>query len=115
MIKMSLFLQRRPDLTFEQFSDYWMNKHWPIVQSVPAVKEHTIAYKQQHSIGNIPEGLPAAPFDGYAEAWFEEIADVAKVVGSPEWASVVQKDDLNFIDASKTLILFTEEKIDFRA
>lgn len=115
MIKMNLFLTRRSDLTFEEFSDYWMNKHWPIVQTVPAVKEHTIRYVQQHNVGGVPEGMPGAPFDGIAEAWFESFEDLGKVVGSPEWVSIVQKDDLNFLDVSKTQILFTEEKVDYQA
>lgn len=113
MIKMSLFLTRRPDLTFEQFSDYWMNKHWPIVQTVPEVKQHTLRYVQQHSIGGVPEGLNAAPFDGYAEAWFPDMAAVQAVVGSAKWAELVVEDDKKFLDPSKTLILFTEEKVDY--
>jgi uncharacterized protein (TIGR02118 family) len=115
MIKMSLFLARRPDLTFEQFSDYWMNTHWPIVQTVPEVKKHTIRYVQQHSIRSVPEGLPAAPFDGYAEAWFPDMAAVKTVVTSPKWAELVVEDDKKFLDPSKTLMLFTEEKVDYTA
>jgi hypothetical protein len=32
------------------------------------------------------------------------------MVNSPEW-KIVQKDELNFLDTSKTVILFTEEKV----
>lgn len=115
MIKMSLFLTRRSDLTFEEFSKYWENVHWPIVKSIAAVKENTIRYVQQHNIGGVPEGVTAAPFDGYAEAWFDDMDAVYRVVGSREWAEIVAKDDENFLDRSKTLLLFTEEKIDFVA
>jgi uncharacterized protein (TIGR02118 family) len=115
MIKMSLFLTRRADLTFAQFSDYWMNVHWPIVQTVPEVMANTIRYTQQHNIGGVPEGVPAAPFDGYAEAWFPDMDAVYKVIGSPKWAEVVAKDDEEFLDRSKTLVLFSEEKVDYVA
>jgi len=115
MIKMTLLLTRRPDLTFEQFSKYWQEIHWPIVQTVPEVMENTIRYTQQHSIGGVPDGAPAAPFDGYAEAWFPDMAAAYRVIGAPTWAEVVSKDDENFLDTSKTLIMFSEEKIDYNA
>jgi hypothetical protein len=38
MIKLSFFITRRSDLTREQFNDYWLNKHWPIVQTVSESK-----------------------------------------------------------------------------
>jgi uncharacterized protein (TIGR02118 family) len=115
MIKMTLLLTRRPDLTFEEFSHYWKNVHWPIVQTVPEVMQHTIRYTQQHSIGGVPDGVPAAPFDGYAEAWFPDMNAVYQVIGSAKWAEVVSTDDENFLDTSKTLVLFSEEKVDYNA
>ncbi len=115
MIKMSLFLTRRADMTFEQFSDYWMSTHWPIVQTVPEVKKHTIRYVQQHSIGSVPDGVNAAPFDGYAEAWFPNMAAFHAVVTSAKWSEVVVEDDKKFLDPSKTLMLLTEEKVDYKA
>lgn len=115
MIKMSLFLTRKAGMTFEQFSEYWQNVHWPIVKAVPEVLENTIRYVQQHDIGGVPEGVPAASFDGYAEAWFPDMEAVYKVIGSPTWAAVVAKDDLNFLDVSKTQVMFSEEKIDYQA
>jgi len=110
MIKMSYFLTRRADLTFEQFSDYWQNKHWPLIISLGSAKENTRRYVQQHSIGGLPDGLAAAPYDGYAEVWFDDLAALERMVTSPEW-TIVQKDELNFLDISKTVILFTEEKL----
>ena len=38
MIKMSLFITHRSDLTPEQFNDYSLNKHWPIVQTILLLK-----------------------------------------------------------------------------
>lgn len=114
MIKMNLFIKRRADLTFEQFAAYWKDTHWPIVHGVPEVQKYTRRYVQQHNTNQVPEGLPAADFDGIAEAWFDDMDAVAAVVTSKNWAAVVQKDDLNFLDPSKTKIMFTEERIDFR-
>jgi len=114
MIKMSLFLTRRADLTFEQFADHWVSVHWPAVQTVPEVKKYTIHYTQQHNIGGIPDGATAAPFDGIAEAWLDDVASVQAMLGSDQWASVVQEDDKKFLNTSKALVMFTEEKINYR-
>ncbi|SIT55607.1 Ethyl tert-butyl ether degradation EthD [Mesorhizobium prunaredense] len=115
MIKLSLFLTRRPDLSFEEFSDYWMNIHWPLVKTVPEITENAIRYVQQHNIGAVPGPVTPAPFDGVAEAWFPDMAAVGRVMGSDGWANVVMKDDPNFLDVSKTLVMFSEEKVDFKA
>ena len=40
MIKVSVFLTRRPDLTHEQFSQYWKEKHAPLVMSLDEFKTH---------------------------------------------------------------------------
>ena len=112
MIKMSYFLTRRADPTFEQFSDYWQNKHWPTIIGLRPAKENTRRYVQQHSIGGVPDGLTAAPYDGYAEVWVDDLAALERMVTSPEW-KIVQKDELNFLDTSKTVILFTEEKVTY--
>lgn len=115
MIKLNLFLTRRADLSFQEFSDYWMNVHWPLVKTVPEVTENTIRYVQQHNIGGVPDFVTAAPFDGVAEAWFPDMEAVGRVMGSEGWANLVMKDDPNFLDVSKTLVMFTEEKVDFNA
>ena len=115
MIKMSLFITRRSDLTREQFNDYWLNKHWPIVRTVSKVKTHTRRYVQLHNLGQTPQGYAALPFDGVAEAWFDSLDDFYKVVTSKGWHDIVQKDDLNYLDPSKTQVLVSEEKVNFKA
>jgi uncharacterized protein (TIGR02118 family) len=115
MVKMNLFIVRRADLTREQFSEYWEKKHWPIVASIPEVKQFTKRYVQQHNIGQVPPGITAAPYDGLAEAWFDTIEDVYKVVGTDAWRDIVQKDDLEFLDPSKTVFMFSEERVDWKA
>jgi len=113
MIKMTLLLTRRSGLSREEFSDYWANVHWPIVQTVPEVKQFTRRYVQQHNIGGTPDVIKAAPYDGIAEAWFDKMEDVLKVVGSPNWMNIVVPDDQKFLDTSKTEIMFSTEKVDF--
>jgi len=39
MMKMSIFMTRRADLSFEEFSDYWINRRWPLVQTVRPIMD----------------------------------------------------------------------------
>jgi hypothetical protein len=41
--------------------------------------------------------------------------DFYKVVTSKGWHDIVQKDDLNYLDPSKTQVLVSEEKVNFKA
>jgi EthD domain len=66
MVKLSIFVQRRADLSHEQFADYWMNVHWPLVRSVPEVRQYTRRYVQLHPI-QVPEGLPSHLTTGSAK------------------------------------------------
>ena len=51
MIKFVMCLCRKPDLTREQFQDYWMNKHGPffmknagLMRAKKYVQSHTLDY-----------------------------------------------------------------------
>jgi len=114
MIKMNLFLTKRADLTREQFSEYYEKKHWPLLESIPEVKQFAKRYVQQHNIGHVPPGVIAAPYDGISEVWFDSVEDLRRVVGTEAWRNIVYKDNEEFLDTSKTVFMFSEEKIDWQ-
>ena len=115
MIKMSVFIKKRADITREQFSEYWEKKHWPLVAAIPEAKQFTKRYVQQHNTGQVPPGVTAAPYDGISEVWFESIEDLRKLVSTDAWRDIVQKDNLEFLDPSKTIVMFSEEKVYWQA
>jgi len=108
MIKVSVFLTRRPDLTHEQFSQYWKEKHAPLVMSLDVFKTHVRQYTQQHSL-NLPEGFPLAPYDGVAELWFDDLSAVMTISGHQDYDSIVAKDEGNFLDRTKTVMFVSSE------
>ena len=61
MIKMNIFLTRRPDLTHEQFTDYWTNAHTPLLAAMSASADNTRKYVQLHGTGDTIPGLASAP------------------------------------------------------
>jgi hypothetical protein len=79
------------------------------------VKQFVKCYVQQHNIGQVPPGVTAAPYDGLSEVWFDTIEDLYRVVGTEAWRNIVQKDNLEFLDPSKTVLMVSEEKINWQA
>ena len=94
-----------------QFKDYWVNKHLPIVQSVPEVQSYSRRYVQQYNTYSSPNHTAAAPFDGIAEAWFDSLDDALALTTSANWVNIIKKDDLNFLDVTKTQMMLSEEKL----
>jgi uncharacterized protein (TIGR02118 family) len=109
LIKVSVFLTRRPDLSHEQFSTYWREKHAPLALSLAPFKSHVRRYIQQRPAEGVPNQLPLAPYNGIAEMWFDNLSDVLKVIGNELFHSVVEKDEENFLDKSRTVIFISEE------
>lgn len=109
MIKVSAFLTRRPDLTHEQFRQYWKEKHAPLVMSVDVFRTHVRHYVQQHSLSNVPEGIPLVPYDGIAELWLDDLSSLLTLSGHQDYASIVAKDEEKFLDRTKTVVLLSSE------
>ena len=110
MIKLSIFLTRREDLTHEAFSRYWVEKHAPLLETLPEVQQYVRRYVQQDAVSGLPQGLPVASFDGVAELWFDDIGAVTAAMGSANYATVVAEDEANFIDRQKTMLMLSEER-----
>lgn len=114
MIKLNLFITRRPDFTFEQFAMYWQNVHWPKIRDETGATAVAFRYVQQHRIPGVPPGVDEAPYDGIVEGWWPDLDSMYSVLSSPEWTAIMS-DEENFLDRSKTLMLLTEERVSWRA
>lgn len=104
MIKMNLFLKRRANLSPEQFSSYWENIHWPKIKNDTDATALALRYVQQHRVDGVPPGLREAPFDGIVEGWWPDLQTMYSVLGSPQWAAIIQ-DEGEFVAQTKTLTL----------
>jgi uncharacterized protein (TIGR02118 family) len=109
MIKVSAFLTRRPDLTQEQFIQYWKEKHAPLVMSLDVFKTHVRHYTQQRSLNSVPDGFPVVPYDGVAELWLDDLSSLMTISGHPDYSSIVAKDEENFLDRTKTALFLSSE------
>ena len=112
MIKLFFVLRRRPDVTPEQFHDYWKNTHGPLVAQVPGL----VRYVQHHTM-SIPRPEYASddpPIDGIVETWWESMEAAERANRSPEFAAVMA-DEVKFMGHSNRNVhaLMVTESISF--
>jgi uncharacterized protein (TIGR02118 family) len=110
MIKFVMCITRHPDMTREQFRDYWMNNHGPFfmknaddMRAKKYVQSHTVDTPLNEGLRNSRGMMPE--YDGIAEVWYESEEDLMEGMNSPEGqklSDALLKDESNFIDHSKS-------------
>jgi uncharacterized protein (TIGR02118 family) len=120
MIKLTFCLRRRKDLSYEEFHDYWLNKHGPLVRTqMKALKIRK--YVQVHQL-NEPEFNAAIgksrnapePYDGVAELWYDSVESISENGQTPEAREagrILLEDERNFIDLENSPLWFNEEHV----
>lgn len=110
MYRLTYLLRRNPELSFEDFQEYWRQTHGPLVTK-HATTLKIVRYVQVHTVQN-PDDQPAAPadsprgqmlkpYDGVAELWFRHRDDVVQSMQSsqgPAAAAELLQDERKFID-----------------
>lgn len=119
MIKITFCLKRKPGLSLEEFHDYWLNKHGPLVrQHQKALR--MVRYVQLHAIDTkLSAGMQAARgapegFDGVAELWWESLEDLEASTSDPaarEAGRILLEDEAKFIDLANSPLWFGEEHV----
>jgi len=117
MIKFVMCITRHPNMTREDFKDYWMNKHGPFFMENAGVMRAK-KYVQSHTLDTpLNEGLRSSrgmlpEYDGVAEVWFESEEDMMAGMSSPEGQKLgdaLLEDEGNFIDHAKSAAFIVEE------
>ena len=88
MLKITVLLTRRSDLTHEEFAEYWENEHAPLVDDLPGIKRYTTAPVLK------PE---ESQYDGVGEIYFETVEAMRKSFDN-ELGRQIREDEANFID-----------------
>jgi uncharacterized protein (TIGR02118 family) len=117
MIKFVMCITRHPDMSREEFKDYWMSKHGPFfMENAGAMRAKK--YVQSQTLDTpLNEGLRSSrgmlpEFDGVAEVWFESEEDLVAGMSSTEGqklGAALLEDEGNFIDHSKSSAFIVEE------
>lgn len=122
MIRITFCLTKRDELSLEEFQDYWLHKHAPLVKSVADdlrikkyVQLHTREWAENDGARASRAGsLAAAPdiYDGVAELWWESLEDLRAATETEEGRQagrLLLEDEAKFIDFSRSPLWYGEE------
>jgi len=118
MIKFVMCITRHPDMSREEFMDYWQNKHGVFfmenaraMRAKKYVQSQTLDTPLNAGLRESRNMLPE--FDGVAEVWFESEEDLMAGMSSPEGqqlGAALLEDEKNFIDHSKSSAFIVREQ-----
>ena len=106
MIKRVSLLQRKADMSVEEFNRHWLDIHGPLARDVPGVRR----YVQNHIQGSSSrDDVPdiEIEIDGVAELWWDD-AEAMKISTATPEAKALFADGALFIGRIKTYVI--EEK-----
>jgi len=109
MIKLSILMVRRSDLTYEQFIQHWREVHGPLFAAQSESKQYVRCYIQDHRTGDALPGTTASNFDGIAEIWFDDISGAKAFFESDGYRQNVIPDEEAFMDRKRCELLYTHE------
>lgn len=118
MLKITFCLKRLPELTREQFQDYWRTNHAPLVRKNAAalsirkyVQSHTVSDADHLPLATV-RGSQGQDFDGVAQLWWDDMASFA-AAGTTEAGQIagaeLLADERKFIDLENSPIFLSEE------
>jgi hypothetical protein len=113
VIKLFSFLQRRPELTHEEFRDMW-SAFGERLLDVPELDTLVRRYVQNRAIQGaaVPE-LTLSGFDGAGELWFDSLDDLEAAVRLPGYRAAIASDGARFADPVRAIRLAAEESPQF--
>lgn len=117
MIKLVYIVRKRDDVTFKDFSAYWLEKHGPLVRGYAKtlrarkyIQSHTVAPEIGAQLAQ-SRGMPAG-FDGITEVWWDSLEEMNAGFATPEGQEIdraLTEDEARFVDLKRSYIFLTEE------
>ena len=117
MIRLINCVKRRPDITLEQFRQYWnSNEFESLIKQVVAISGATRYAKsatlviEANTLVQQRRGT-GEPFDGVLEYWWDKAAHIEGLMGKSEAAALIQSMldyQKRFIDLPHSSVFFTE-------
>lgn len=120
MLKLTILVKRRADLTRAQFDAHWRDHHGPLVRS------HQTTLRIRRYVQTMPLDNPAAQaaiqasrdsaaadFDGCAELWWDSLEEAVAARGTSEGLHALQaliEDERRFIDLSQSVLWYGTER-----
>lgn len=119
MIKLVMCVCRRPEMSREQFQEYWRHHHGPLFQKFAEtykarryVQSHTNKTPLNENVRK-SRGM-SQEYEGIAEIWWESEKDFIEAISSPEGQklrTVFLEDEAKFVDFGRSAAFFTKEYV----
>ena len=106
-IKRASLLQRKPEISHEEFVRHWVEIHAPMAHGIPGIGRYTLTIIKNTSAR---KGMPSYDIqvDGIAEQWFRSQADYEAYLNSP-LTKRLRDDGATFI--GRQIDFLAEEKV----
>ena len=118
MIRLTFVLRRKPELTREEFQEYWRTNHGPLVAKhsdhlkiLRYVQVHTIDDPANDAMAQARGGMEP-PYDGVAELWWnnhDEAAAAFETAAGQAAGEELLEDEKKFIDLPNSPLWFNYE------
>jgi uncharacterized protein (TIGR02118 family) len=118
MIKMVFCVSKRSSISRDDFHDYWLDQHGPLVESKAAdlnIRRYIQSHTTHADFGNAmssARGMKQKGFDGIAELWWDDIASLQAALSTEAGqaaGAALAEDETKFVDMEASTIFFTEE------
>lgn len=117
MFKMSFTIYRRPDMTRDEFLDYWKNVHAPLAiknAKVLRIRRYVQMHAGDYEMVRIMTETRGCqpPHDGVCEIWWNSEEDRLAAARSAEGQAASREmyaDELRFCDMSRATVSFGYE------
>lgn len=100
MVKFTILLRKREDISHDEFVAYHKNKHAPLFNSLPEVQVNVRKYVQCHTLSAPLPGMPPPAYDGITELWFDDVTDIGKVFAAERYMVLIRPDEEKFLNLS---------------
>lgn len=107
MIKVYALLPRRADLTAEQFREHWSTVHREHALKIERLRR----YVQSHRAEPDLDGLPAAPYQGLPEVWYDSLESAVGQDDDPAYLEGAKRDEPNFVDMDGIAWVMTADRL----
>ncbi len=90
-------VKKRKDLSYEQFTDHWLNVHADLCKKLPNMRRYSVNLVAVDQVA-------AFGYEGFSELWFDSAEALAASLGSPEGKTLLA-DLPNFTDSIHPLVV----------
>jgi uncharacterized protein (TIGR02118 family) len=107
LVKQFALVRRRPGLSHEEFADYWVKVHGPLVRPrLAGLRKYIL------NVAATRPGAPPPDWDGVVELGFDDYAALRQAMTSEPWMSPERRRSSEaFLDLGQTRALYTMEHI----